>query len=166
MPHDPRMHTLYTMVYGEEGWMVRREMFSKEGLVYCAFLPWELRVDMLNRQELEVRPVQDLHFLALSLSTEAKQSKLQTELLYSSINVGETVSVGAVTDGVARGYGVGIADDDTLNLQCIYSSSVQEGFYINSHPSLVLKCHEVGQQAFSFRLKENMEIVSCDYFSQ
>jgi hypothetical protein len=166
VPHDPRTHTLCTMVDGEEGWMIGSEKFSKEGLVYRAFSPWELRVDMLDGQELEVRPAQASHFLASSLSTEAKKSMPQTELLYSCINVGETVSVGAVTDGVAGGYGVGVADDDAVNLQCIYSSSVQEGFYINSHPSLLLKRHEVGQQAFSFQLKENVEIVSCDYFSQ
>jgi hypothetical protein len=165
-PHDSRKPALCTTADGEEWWMNGTEKFSKEGLVYRTFSPWELRGDMLDGQELEVRREQALHFLASNLSPEAKKSMPRVVPLYSSINLGEVVSVGSVTDGVAAGYGVGVADGEAAILQAIYSSSTREGVYVNSHPSLMLKRHEVGQQAFSWQFKENVEIVSCDYFSQ
>jgi hypothetical protein len=142
------------------------EKFSKEGLVYRTFSPWELQGDMLDGQELEVRHEQALHFLASNLSAEAKKSMPRIAPLYSSINIGEVVSVGAVTDGVAAGDGVGVSDSEAAILRSIYSSSTQEGVYVNSHASLILKHHEVGQQAFSWQFRENVEVMSCDYFSQ
>jgi hypothetical protein len=152
-------------VDGQEWWTDGREKFSKEGLVYRTFSPWELRGDMLDGQELWIQPTQALHFSASGLSPEAKKSMPHTMLLWQSIDAGETISVGAVTNGVAAGEGVGVEEVEAPNLLSIFSDT-HEGVYVNSHLSLVLKCHEVGTQAFSFQLKENVEIISCDYFAQ
>jgi hypothetical protein len=47
------------------------EKFSKEGLIYHTYSPWELREDMLDGQELQVTPEQALHFLSSNLAPEA-----------------------------------------------------------------------------------------------
>jgi hypothetical protein len=164
-PHDSRKPALCTTVDGQEWWTDGKEKFSKEGLVYRTFSPWELRGDMLDGQELWVQPTQALHFSASGLSPEAKKSMPRTTLLWQSINAGEVVSVGAVTDGVSAGDGVGVEECEAPNLHAVYSNA-HDAVYVNSHDSLILKRHEVGTQAFSFQLKENVEILACDYFAQ
>jgi hypothetical protein len=53
-PHNSRKPALCTTADGQEWWTDGRERYSKEGLVYCSFSPWELREDMLDGQELQV----------------------------------------------------------------------------------------------------------------
>jgi hypothetical protein len=164
-PHDSRKPPLCTTVDGQEWWTDGRERYSKEGLIYCAFSPWELHVDMLDGQELQVQPAQKLHFLASGLAPETLETMPRCQVLHSNIEIAEVVSVGAVTDGVLVGAGVGVGDDEAPMLRSVYSSTLGR-IYINSHSSLLLKRHQVGTQAFSFHLRQNVEILSCDYFSQ
>jgi hypothetical protein len=171
-PHSTDDPPLFTDG-GEETWIFGRDRMTKDGLLLQSFAPWELRKEMTDGTNLYLLPEQETHFRGLLPPSDLSHMPPICDPQGNFIR-GERVHI-AGHNGIIVGFDKSVGPQhgafplpkDKLfyaELERIYSETWKGHIYC--HPSFMIKQHNRNEMVFSLGLKENVEVVECDYFKE